>query len=577
MVSYLGAIVRANHSSEKKEARVQNKSRRQFIRRLGASATAMAGASAGLSSPLLAKATNLDGNSSGFSGSGSKNSNPVSGSARRSAVHQYRISRANALNGISLPPHENNGDENLYPSKIGNFSKGLPHNNIGEVDVTAYSALFTAAKNGFPSDWDAVPMGGTVKLVNPQCGLAFDLEGLDASMTSLQPAPATASEERADEMVELYWQALCRDVPFDQYGNEPLTQGAIAELNALKAFRGPRQDGEVTPQTLFRLGISGDTVGPYISQFLLHPVSFGPFSFTQLYNTYQPGLDYLTDFPSYLNVRNGIPTGQKNVVSGAVYLHTGRDLAAWVHVDALIQAYFMGLLWCLGNGVPFNPGNPYLTSKNQAGFGTFGGPHVIALMSEASTRALQHVWWEKWYVHRCLRPEEFGGLVQNVKTGVSRSNLHSDVLNSTAAAMVNAQRGNWLLPQVFPEGCPQHPSYGSGHSTVAGACVTVLKAFFDTHNTPVPDRVYSPDGVTLVPYTRADADQITVETELNKLAMNIPMGRDYAGIHWRSDEYNSVFLGEAVAIGLLADQKARYNELFQGFTFYKFDGTEVTI
>ena len=25
-----------------------------------------------------------------------------------------------------------------------------------------------------------------------------------------------------------------------------------------------------------------------------------------------------------------------------------------------------------------------------------------------------------------------------------------------------------------------HPAYGAGHATVAGACVTILKAFFDT-------------------------------------------------------------------------------------------------
>ena len=93
-------------------------------------------------------------------------------------------------------------------------------------------------------------------------------------------SPATASEERADEMLELYWQALCRDVPFDQYGNEPLTQRAIAELSALKAFRGPKQNGQVTAQTLFRLGLSGDTVGPYISQFLLAVLSTRPTAWT---------------------------------------------------------------------------------------------------------------------------------------------------------------------------------------------------------------------------------------------------------------------------------------------------------
>src|SRR4051812_7614099 len=37
----------------------------------------------------------------------------------------------------------------------------------------------------------------------------------------------------------------------------------------------------------------------------------------------------------------------------------------------------------------------------------------------------------------------------------------------------------YLLPQAYPEGCPLHPSYPAGHATIAGACVTILKAFFN--------------------------------------------------------------------------------------------------
>ncbi len=33
------------------------------------------------------------------------------------------------------------------------------------------------------------------------------------------------------------------------------------------------------------------------------------------------------------------------------------------------------------------------------------------------------------------------------------------------------------LPMAFQEGSPMHPSYGAGHATVAGACVTILKAY----------------------------------------------------------------------------------------------------
>ena len=45
---------------------------------------------------------------------------------------------------------------------------------------------------------------------------------------------------------------------------------------------------------------------------------------------------------------------------------------------------------------------------------------------------------------------------------------------------------SYLLPMAFPEGSPMHPSYGAGHATVAGACVTILKAFFD-HGWQFPD------------------------------------------------------------------------------------------
>jgi len=36
-------------------------------------------------------------------------------------------------------------------------------------------------------------------------------------------------------------------------------------------------------------------------------------------------------------------------------------------------------------------------------------------------------------------------------------------------------------------------------------------------------------------------------------------------------------LGEEVAIHILQDQRATYNEPFSGFTFTKFDGTMVTV
>jgi hypothetical protein len=77
----------------------------------------------------------------------------------------------------------------------------------------------------------------------------------------------------------------------------------------------------------------------------------------------------------------------------------------------------------------------------------------------------------------------------------------------------------------------------------------------------------------LIPYE----GKLTVGGELNKLASNVAFGRDFAGIHWRSDGYDSLNLGEQLAISILRDQKATYNEAFTGFTFTKLDGTTITI
>jgi len=172
------------------------------------------------------------------------------------------------------------------------------------------------------------------------------------------------------------------------------------------------------------------------------------------------------------------------------------------------------MLYLLQTGSPLNIGNPYRkpnpASINQTGFGTFGAPGIQALMAEVASRALKAQWFQKWFVHRALRPEAYGGLVHLTKVGTKTFPVHSDVLNSSALPAVFNKYGTFLLPMAFPEGCPQHPSYGSGHATVAGACITVLKAVFDGTQVIQYPMVPSDDGLSLLPYTGADAGQLTV-------------------------------------------------------------------
>src|SRR5437667_12439136 len=126
--------------------------------------------------------------------------------------------------------HPNNQDESIYPNKIGSYSKGLPHNNDGTVVLTAYAALLKALESGKHSDFNAIPLGGTRKLTNPQAGLAFDMEGPDSHALVQPPAPAFAGREQAAEISENYWMALLRDVPFAQYSSNPIANAAAADL-----------------------------------------------------------------------------------------------------------------------------------------------------------------------------------------------------------------------------------------------------------------------------------------------------------------------------------------------------------
>src|SRR5437867_9865027 len=500
----------------------------------------------------------------------------------------YRIRQEAALLQFNQPlvDHPNNGDEALYSNRIGSYSKGLPHNAFGEVNANAYNALLRALSTGRKKDFEAIPLGLGAKLTNPQSGLAFDLEGPDSHALSQMPPPALASAEAAGELAELYWMALARDVHFADYDASSIIATAAADLSQFSDFRAPKAGDQVTPDTVFRGNTPGDLVGPYLSQFLWLDIPQGSMLIPNQLYTRLPGVAYLTNYDEWLAIQNGFipPPYQMDPVPR--YIRNLRDLGEWAHVDALYQAYHQACLillglfaqpgqrdWYHGGGAPFDAGNPYYSIHNQACFGTFCGPHVLSLVTEVATRALKAVWYQKWFVHRRLRPEAMGGLVHQTMTGIAQRHIHPDLLNSGALSAVYSTYGSFLLPIAVPEGSPTHPSYGAGHATVAGACVTILKAWFD-ESTVIPHPVVpNADGTALLPY---NGPPLTVGNELNKLAANVAQGRNALGIHYRSDYWESLKLGEEVALGILQDQKNTYNE-GGTWTITKFDGTMVTV
>ena len=519
--------------------------------------------------------------------------------ARRNEAYQIRIGAAQEEKALDLPAHPDNGDEALYPNRIGSYSKGLPHNDLGEVDQAAYNTFLAALASGVPSDFEKIPLGCADpsmqrRLVNPQAAYSYLLEGCDTHAITMPPAPAFASAQTAAEAAELYWMALCRDVPFDQYGSNALTIAAAQDLSNFSDFRGPKEGGMVTANTLFRGDLPGSGVGPYISQFMLMMVPYGAQPFDQLIRAHLAGDDHLSQYAAWLDVQKGCAASVPNQFDPVHrYIYTGRVLASFVQLDALAQAYFNACLIALtppkptgtfgmnagfgGIGAHFDPNNPYFgsnPSKTQEGLGTFGPPHALALMWDVSNHAVKAQWYQKWLIHRRLRPEAMGGRIHNTLIGNAQYPIDAEILNSPVLQRTFTQNGTYLLTSAFPEGSPTHPSYGAGHATVAGACVTILKALLD-EDFVIPNPVVpSADGTALVPYVGPD---LTLGNELNKLATNIGFARTHGGIHWRSDNMESYFVGEALAISVLNDLRNTNNEDFAGYLLTKFDGTKIIV
>ena len=147
-----------------------------------------------------------------------------------------------------------------------------------------------------------------------------------------------------------------------------------------------------------------------------------------------------------------------------------------------------------------------------------------------------------------------------------------------------------------------HPSYGAGHATVAGACVTILKAFFD-EDACLARRTGSGevqavsaeqiadggwDKVVFVPTSDGSAlqdlaanfdqvDYLRVGDELGKLAANISIGRNMAGVHYYSDYIDSLRMGEEIAIGILQEQSVLYPKDQFRVSLTTFDGQKCVI
>ena len=180
-------------------------------------------------------------------------------------------------------------------------------------------------------------------------------------------------------------------------------------------------------------------------------------------------------------------------------------------------------------------------------------------------------------------PQDDINLLERVRTHNGQQNVaDKNALRSYLKEADNSGTETALLPMAFPEGSPMHPAYGAGHATVAGACVTMLKAFFDTDALFVKrdekliiisasDKKDTDVPIAYVPVLDENTQRsslsdgefslnapLTVGNELNKIAANISIGRDMAGVHYYTDYIDSLVMGEKITIGVLLEQSLVY-------------------
>ena len=468
----------------------------------------------------------------------------------------------------------------------GLYSKGVAHDGTTLVgDKFEIQKIQLAVESGSQADFDAISLAGTRKQASPQGSLSSELSGGDPEGITMDPPPALNSRMAAAEMAEVYLKNIMRDKPFSQYedGSQEITD-ALAILNAFgNDFKGPKDTGNVTAKTLFRGNSARCLIGAYVSQLYLNTIGVGNFSYEPV-GTRDDGV-YGNTEANYLSIQSGnvpVPQSKDNTLR---YMYNGRQLGSTVHIDLVFQHFYEAAAVLLNAGV--GVGSQIGVGPKEGNF--LGGPVLSTTMvAEVSRHALRAAWVQKWRKHLRLRPEAMAGRVVAEEAGnLPVGTVHADLLSSAVIQKVKDfnianggdPAGEAWLPLQYAEGSPTHPAYPAGHATIAGACSTLLKIMFADGDwvttTGLAEIQATVDGLSTEAYPGADAGTTTIHGEIDKLAHNVALGRDYAGVHYRSD--SELALGEKVAIQYYKDQKALFNEEVSDVTFQGFDGTMITV
>ena len=487
------------------------------------------------------------------------------------------------------------GGEVYYPYM---FAKTLQHDTTtGFVKKLDVDKILEALDDGTKDKLNEIQLSTVTqrKLEGVLCSSSFNLMGTDSSLLDTSNFHTVDSEAGAFEMAEVYAKAILRDIPFCEYDSNSDVNTIRSALNEYSDFTtAPLESGSISSKLLFRGNSVDENLGPYISQLLYRDFNYGNMTIQQKYKSEADYVSSLTK-SEWLDIQNGKVNGSVSQ-STEKYAYNGRVLGSMVHSDPLYQFYYNASLILLQNGVTPSA----FTTNTSTAWTSAGGPCILASVSHVCLGALRCAWNAKWNLGMKIRPEVYAqrlDLVEEVSFDSSavpgldtmysllRDNMKTEIKNKNNSVSGNS---NLYLLMQYPEGSPTHPSHPAGHAVVAGAAVTVLKSMFNCHETDEVTKkvwpiqaIHSLDGNNLVDYNEADSSTMTIIGEINKLASNVSLGRDFGAVHYRCDGDCGIVLGENFAISYLLDLAKELHESqngsFQGWLLEKFNGTRIKI
>jgi len=499
----------------------------------------------------------------------------------------------------------NNGTHDLCPYL---FSKTLEHDPTTSFPLCSHvskiiEAVSMPPKTEMFKDIQLAP-GCDRKLEGPQT--SWDSMLMSSPQTSVATPMKVTDPKFGFEIAEVFAMALLRDKPFATWSKDSEVKQVMDILNTYaphKSSSAPLEGGWITINTLMRGAGADETKGPYVSQYLLQPFFYGNMPIAQEYAFED---DAPTNWELFIKIQNGqMPTTTTTTTKAGTKVKTSvnfspRILGSNVHNDALFQFYYNAALISFHCGI--SPAGMKGTSSSEipsmiTAWSQGGGPDVLGSVSGVALSALKTAWWHKWQQAMRIRPEAVGGLFEFCRNNEGKCNKVPNLRRMYTAFPRELKdktrlhsKGTLLLTTQYPEGSPTHPSWPAGHATVAGACATVLKAMLNTHGpcnekklwptTCIPLEALSGHPLNEVEeYAGDDKSGMTIVGELNKLASNVALGRNWAGVHFRSDGDQGLTIGEQVAIQYLQSklQEFALKSMLNSFTLEMFNGTVIEI